>query len=198
MVLVVLCCLFVFLGMYIGKRFDFKNVSINIIFGLFLINCLFNVLPVCFSILSHNYHDMTFIYVLLGCVLGYILMTVISFKYDETDNISIAGFSLFNCYLLCVSKVSFFVLVVNIIYYILIGIYVCNSKSWVSVFIGAFLGFLLSFVSGWLFGYVFTIVFGFMIYFVLSVYGLVFRSNSKLHNIGLIVGLIVALLGCVL
>ena len=169
MVLVVLCCLFVFLGMYIGKRFDFKNVSINIIFGLFLINCLFNVLPVCFC-----------------------------FKYDETDNISIAGFSLFNCYLLCVSKVSFFVLVVNIIYYILIGIYVCNSKSWVSVFIGAFLGFLLSFVSGWLFGYVFTIVFGFMIYFVLSVYGLVFRSNSKLHNIGLIVGLVVALLGCVL
>lgn len=198
MVLVIICCLFVFLGMFIGKKFDLKIISINMIFGLFLMNCLFNVLPCAFSILYQNYHGSTFIYVLLGSFLGYLLMRLSSYKYEDSDNISIIGFTLFNSYLLFISKFNLLFLIVNVLYYIFIGIYIKNSKSWISVIIGSILGLVIGLINSWMIGYIFTIVVGFLIYFIISVYNLVFRSNNKYCYIGLIIGLIIAFLGCVL
>lgn len=195
MILAVLCCFFVFLGMYIGDRYDLKKVSINMMFGLFLINGLINILPKCFSFLSKNYHDMTFIYVVLCSILGFVIMKLSSFKYDQTDNISIAGFSFFNTFILVVSKFSFWFMIINILYYVIIGIYISHSKSWLYVFIGMIVGMNLGLFSLWIYGFLFSIVFSFLIYFIVSVYELVFRNNSRNCYIGLIIGMIISFLG---
>ena len=198
MLLVCLCCLFVFLGMYIGNKYDLRNVSINSIFGLFLINGIFNIFFGSYSMLSYNYHDTTFIYVILGIVIGFSLMKIIGYKYDETDNLTIAGFTMFNSYLLFVSKFNILFLIINILYYILIGLYITKSKSWISVFIGMVLGLLFSLTSSWIFGYVFTFVLGFILYFIVSVYTIVFKNNSKMGYYALICGVLVALIGAIL
>lgn len=198
MVLVIFCCLFVFLGMYIGNRYNLKSVSINVIFGLFLINSVFNILPYSDNILSFNYHDSAYIYCFLGCVLGYVLMKIFECKYDQTDNISIFGFSLFNSYLLFVSRFSFISILINIFYYVLIGLYIRNSKSWIYVFLGMFFGFFVSFISSFIIGYIFAIMFGFVISFVLSVHELVFRNTERNCLYGLILGILVGLVGCLL
>ena len=102
--LAVISSLFVFLGMYIGNKYNLKKYSINCIFGLFVINGVGRILFSSYSILYRNYHRSTFFFLLLGCILGYSLMKLVSFKYEETDNVSICGFTLFNTYLLCISK----------------------------------------------------------------------------------------------
>ena len=198
MVLVIISCLFVILGMYIGKKYDLKSESINSIFGLFIMNTLVNIFPKSYLILSKNYHGSTMFYVVLGSILGYLLMKLISYKYDDVDNVSIIGFTTFNSFLLFISKFNFLFLVINILYYIIIGIYVRNSKSWISVIIGMVLGLVLGLMSGWCIGYVFSIIIGFLIYFIVSVYELVFRNKNKNCYYGLIVGLIVALIGGIL
>lgn len=198
MVLVIISCLFVFLGMFIGNKFDLKNISINVIFGLFFINSLGNILPHCYDILYKNYHSATFIYVILGSVLGYFLMRLSGYKYEDSDNISIVGFTIFNSYLLYVSKFSFIFLIINILYYILIGIYVRDSKSWIFVIIGMVIGVLIAFINSWVIGYLFSIIIGFLIYFIVSVYGLVFRNKNKYCYIGLIISILIALLGSIL
>ena len=194
----VICSLFVFLGMYIGNKYDLKKYSINSIFGLFVINGLCGVLFNSYNILSINYHKSTILFLILGCVLGYCLMKLVSFKYEETDNISICGFTLFNTYLLVVSKFNFFFLLINILYYVLIGIYISKSKSWIYVLLGLILGLLFSLISSWIIGYIFSIIFSFLLYFIFSVYNLVFKSNSKMAYYSLLCGILVGLLGCVL
>ena len=92
MVLVIISCLFVFLGMYIGKKNDLKKSSINMLFGLFFINSLCVLLKNGFSILSLNYHSSTYYFVTLGSILGFVLMKIIDMKCEETDDISICGF----------------------------------------------------------------------------------------------------------
>lgn len=198
MVLVIFCCLFVFLGMFIGNKKNLKNVSINMIFGLFLINSLVNILPNSYSILYKNYHNITLLYVILGITLGYLIVKLCTYKYDDVDNISIAGFTIFNTFLLYVSKFNFMLLVINILYYVLIGIYVRNSKSWIFVFIGMILGIILGLINGWIIGYMFNMIIGSLIYFIVSVYGLVFRSNDKFCYIGLVFGMLIAFLGSIL
>lgn len=198
MVLVIFCCLFVFLGMYIGNRYNLKNASISVVFGLFLINSVFNILPYSDSILSLNYHDSAYIYCFLGCVLGYVLMKIFECKYDQTDNISIFGFSLFNSFLLFVGKINFIFVLVNIFYYILIGLYIRNSKSWIYVFLGVLFGFFVSFINSFVIGYIFTIMFGFIISFVISVHELIFRNTDKKCLSGLVLGILVGLVGCLL
>ena len=198
MVLVILSCMFVILGIYIGNRYDLKSASINSIFGLFFMNTLFNILPRSFYILSVNYHSSTILYVILGSSLGFMLMKLLSYKYDDIDNVSIVGFTIFNSFLLYVSKFNFLFLIINILYYILLGIYIRNSKSWISIIIGMILGIILVHISGWIIGYVFTIIVGSLIYFVVSVYEFVFRSNSKYCYYGLIAGVLIAFLGGIL
>lgn len=195
MILAIFCCFFVFLGMYIGDKFDLKKVSINMVFGLFLINGLINILPKCYIFLSKNYHNTTFIYIVLGFILGFAIMKISSFKYEQTDNISIAGFSFFNTLLLVASKFSIFLMIINVLYYVIIGIYISHSKSWFYVFIGMLIGMNLGLFSLWIYGFLFSIVFSFLVYFIVSVYELVFRSNDRNCYIGLIVGIIIALLG---
>ena len=68
MFLAVLSCLFIFLGMFIGERFDFKKLSINVIFGLFVLNSIASTLPFIYSCLYKNYHSSTWIFVILSVV----------------------------------------------------------------------------------------------------------------------------------
>ena len=192
------CSLFVFLGIYLCDRFDLKKYSINSIFGLFLVNGFFNVLIGGYGHLFINYHRSTFLFLVLGCILGFSIMKLIGFKYDETDNISILGFSLINSYLLVIGRFSFLFLLINILYYVLIGAYVKGSRSWIYVFLGVILGLFFSLFSGWIMGYMFTIIFGFLLYFILSVYGIVFKSSSRISYYALICGFLVALLGSIL
>lgn len=198
MLFVVLSCLFVFLGMYIGKKRDLKNISINCIFGLFLINSLFNVFDKGYFCLSKNYHDTTMFFSILGVILGILFIKISSFKYENSDDISIFGFTAFNSYLLFLSKFNLLFLIVNILYYVFIGIYIRNSRSWISVLIGMTFGLFLSLFSGWALGYLFTIFAGFLFYFIFSVYGLVFRNNDKKCYYALIIGMIIGLLGYML
>lgn len=198
MVLVIICLIFLFVGMYIGNKYDLKRVSINMIFGLFLINGLLNILPKNYSVLFINYHYSTWFYLILGSILGYLIMKIIGFKYDETDNISIAGFTIFNTVLLVVSRFNILLLFINILYYIMIGIYIRKSKSWISVLIGMVLGLLLSLVTSWVSGYVLAVILGFIIYFIASVYSIVFKSKDKFAYYGLIAGFVVALIGSIL
>jgi len=198
MVLVIISCLFVFLGMYIGKKNDLKKSSINMLFGLFFINSLCVLLKNGFSILSLNYHSSTYYFVTLGSILGFVLMKIIDMKCEETDDISICGFVVCNTIILLASKFNLLFFVINILYYVIFGIYIKNSKSWISVFIGMILGIVFYSLHTWLIGYVFTISFGFIIYFIYSVYTMIFRSGDKESYYYLIAGMAVALIGSVL
>lgn len=198
MILALFCCLFVFLGMFIGNKIDFKKMSISMVFGLFLINMLISIIPNSYDVLYKNYHSSTIFYLLLGSILGFLVMKLISFKYDETDNISIAGFCFFNSYLLVLSRFNIFFLIVNILYYILIGIYIRDSRSWISVIVGCFIGILFSLLSGWFIGYFLTIIIGFLAFYLISVYSVIIKNGEKSSYIGLIIGLVLAFLGGVL
>jgi len=195
MILAVLSCLFIFLGMFIGERFDFKKLSINVIFGLFTLNCLVSIIPYAYSYLYRNYHGSTFFYVLLSIVLGYLLIKLINYKYDDCDNISIVGFTFANTALFIFHRFSFLFLIINILYYILLGIYISKSKSWVYVLFGCIFAILSSLLGNWIMGYFYGISIGFVIYFILSVYNIVFRSNNKDSYTALVIGFIVALIG---
>ena len=197
MVLVIICLLFLFIGMYIGNRFDLKKISINMIFGLFLINSLIICMSGC-SFLLINYHNSTLLYLILGIIVGYLLMEIIGYKYDETDNISIGGFAFFNTFLLVNAKFNLLFLIINILYYVFIGIYISKSKSWISILIGMILGLVFSSITCWMFGYVLSIIIGFIIYFIVSVYSIVFKSNERKACYGLIAGMVIALLGGIL
>ena len=198
MVLVILCLIFLFVGMYIGNRHDLKKVSISMIFGLFLINALFNIMIKGYYILFINYHYSTWFYLILGSTIGYLLMKIIDFKYDETDNISIGGFALFNTILLVTGRFNILALIINGLYYVMLGIYIRKSKSWISVLVGMLLGLLFGLVTSWMLGYVFAVIFGFVIYFITSVYNIILKSKDKLAYYGLLAGIIVALIGSVL
>lgn len=198
MVLVILCLIFLFVGMYIGNKYDLKKISINMVFGLFLINALFNISCKGYYVLFRNYHYSTWFYLILGSIIGYLIMKIIGFKYDETDNISIGGFTLFNTILLVGNRFSIFSLIINILYYVIIGIYIRKSKSWISVIVGMILGLLFSLITSWILGYVFTIILGFIVYFIVSVYNIVLRSKDKFAYYGLIAGIVIALIGSVL
>lgn len=194
MVLVIVCLLFLFIGMYIGEKRDLKKNSISMVFGLFLVNLLF-VFLTSYSFLSMNYHSSTWYFLILGVFLGYLFMKIIGYRYDETDNISIGGFSLLNTFLLVTVKFRFLFMIINILYYVIIGIYIRKSKSWISVLIGMVLGLLFSSITNWMFGYVLTIALGFIIYFIVSVYSIVFKSTDKKTYYSLIFGMVIALLG---
>ena len=201
MVLVILSCLFVFLGMYIGRRFNLKYFSINVIFGLFLLNCLIKVLPVTCSLLSKNYHDSTFIFVFFGIVLGIVLMMLFDYKSDNCDDFSIIAFTMVNsCFLYNVFnyKFSLLLFIVNVLYYISIGIYIKDGKSWISVIIGMILGLLFGFINHWIIGYFYSISVGIILCFIYSISIVVTRSKDKYSYVGLILGLLVAFLGSVL
>ena len=195
MILSALCCLFIFLGMFIGEKYDLKKTSIHIIFGLFIVNFLVSLIPYVYSYLYVNYHSSTLMYVLLSIILGYLLIRLVNYTYEDSDNLSILGFTLFNTSLFCLHKFNILFLIINIFYYIFIGIYIKKSKSWIYVFIGCVLGILFSLINSWIMGYIFGINVGFLLYFILSVYNIVFRGNDKVCNIGLIIGLVVALFG---
>lgn len=198
MVLVIISCLFVFLGMYFGKKYDLKNVSINMVFGLFLVNCVCSIFDQGYALLKINYHSMAYYFAFLGCILGYVIMKIIDLKYDRTDNISICGFTVANSMILCVSKFNILFFLINILYYVAIGIYIRNSKSWFSVIIGMIIGLILGLFNGWLLGYVFSIIVGFIIYFVISVYTIIFRNGDKNGYYALIAGIVISLIGSML
>ena len=198
MVLVIISCLFVFLGMYFGKKYDLKNISINMIFGLFLINCVCSVFDYGYILLKTNYHSLTWYFIFLGCILGYVIMKIIDLKYDRIDNISICGFTIANSIILLVSKFNILFLIVNILYYVVIGVYIRNSKSWFSVIIGMIIGLILGSISCWILGYVFSIIVGFIIYFVISVYTIIFRNGDKNGYYALIAGIVISLIGSML
>jgi len=201
MFFVIISCFFVFLGMYIGQRWNIKYISINLMFGLFLFNCLVNILPNGYSLLSRNYHDTTFIYVLLGIILGVVLMMLFDYKNDSCDDVSIIGFTMINCFLLNNSmsiKFHFLLLIVNFLYYLVIGIYIKDGKSWISVFIGMVLGIFISFIGSWWIGYLFSIVVGIISCFIYSIYIVVVRNRGKYVYIALIAGLLLAFMGSIL
>ena len=85
----------------------------------------------------------------------------------------------------------------NILYYVIIGIYIRKSKSWISVIVGMILGLLFSLITSWILGYIFTIILGFIVYFIVSVYNIVLRSKDKFAYYGLIAGIVIALIGSV-
>ena len=85
MFLALFVCLFVFIGMYIGNKYDLKKISINILFGLFLINVLFSILTNGYYLLFTNYHGAAWYFVLLSSILGILLMLIIDIKYDSTE-----------------------------------------------------------------------------------------------------------------
>ena len=195
MILAVLSCLFIFLGMIIGNKFDFKKLSINVIFGLFAMNFLSITLSYVYSFLYSNYHSSVWLFILFSVILGYLIIKFINCKYDDCDNISIFGFTVVNTCLFISHTFSILFLIINILYYIMIGIYIKKSKSWIYVLCGCALGILLSFIKNWAIGYIYGIDAGFILYFVLSVYNMVFRNKEKGASISLIIGFIVALLG---
>lgn len=198
MVLVLLSCLFVFLGMYIGRRYNLKYFSINFMFGLFILNCLIQILPSAYSLLSKNYHDTTFIFVFLGIVLGVVLMMLFDYKSDNCDDISIIAFSMANSCLLFNTKISFLLLIINILYYVSIGIYIKDGKSFLSVFIGMILGFIFGIINHWIIGYFYSISVGIVLCFVYSISIVVTKCREKNSYIGLILGMIIAFLGSIL
>ena len=108
MVLVIISCLFVFLGMHIGKKYDLKKSSINMLFGLFLINSLCVILVNGYSFLSLNYHSSTYYFLILGSILGFVLMKIIDMKCSETDDVFV---------------ILFYFLLANLIYYSLLLIF---------------------------------------------------------------------------
>jgi hypothetical protein len=195
MILAVLSCLFVFLGMYIGNKYDSKRFSINVLFGLFTINCLSSAIICVYPFLFINYHSSTLFYVFLSVILGYLLIKFINCKYEDSDNVSILGFTIINTSLFIMHRSSILFLIINIIYYILLGIYIKKSKSWIFILSGCIIGIILSFIKVWAIGFVYGINVGFIFYFILSIYNIVFRNKDKGSSIGLIVGFIVALLG---
>lgn len=198
MVLVILCLIFLFVGMYIGNKYDLKKISINMIFGLFLMNGFCSILFKGYSLLAFNYHHSTWFYLILSCSLGYLIMKIIDFKYDETDNISICGFTLINTFLLVATKFNALGFIINLLYYVMLGIYIRKSKSWISVLIGMVFGLLFSLMISWMLGYIFTIIFGFVLYFIISVYNMVFKSKDKFAYYSLCAGIIIGLLGSIL
>ena len=198
MFLALFVCLFVFIGMYIGNKYDLKKISINILFGLFLINVLFSILTNGYYLLFTNYHGAAWYFVLLSSILGILLMLIIDIKYDSTDNISICGFTIANTIIFLTSKFNFLFLIINILYYIFIGIYVRNSKSWFSVIIGCLIGIVFNHCFDWMLGYIFSIIIGFIVYFIYSISGIIFKNIDRKYYYGLILGIIVALIGSVL
>ncbi len=195
MILVVFSCLLVFLGMFIGNKYDLKKISINAIFGLFTVNAFQCISSAVYPLLYKNYHKSTMFFIILGIILGYLVIKFINCKYEDSDNISILGFTVINTYLLIIHSFSIVFLIINILYYVLLGIYISKSKSWIYVLLGCFLGILLSLIKLWLIGYAYGICVGFVVYFILSVYNIVFRCKEKNAHIALIAGSIIALLG---
>ena len=195
MILAVLSCLFIFLGMFIGSKYNLKKVSINVIFGLFAINS-FQCVSLCvYNFLYRNYHNTTFFYIILGVVLGYLLLRLINCKYEDCDNVSIFGFTLLNTYLLIIHSFNILFLICNIIYYILLGIYIRKSKSWIYILLGCGIAIILSLFKFWFIGYIYAINVGFVVYFILSIYNMVFRSKDRSSIVALIAGFIIALIG---
>lgn len=189
--------LFVFLGIFIGKKFNLKYFSINSIFGLFLVNGLYDLL-LSSNFLSINYHNSTWFYLVLCGILGFVIMKLIGIKSDNPDDVSIVGFSFINCFFLLINKFSLVSFLISCLYYILIGIYIKDTKSYLYVFLGFVLAFISSFLSNWMFGFLFSTLVGFFAYFLFSIYILVTRNSQKMGVVGLIVGFVVGLLGGIL
>lgn len=198
MFLAVLSCLFIFLGMFIGNKFDFKKMSINTIFGLFSLNFISITSSYIYPYLYKNYHSSTFFFVLLSVILGYLIIKLINCKYEDCDNVSILGFTVVNTSLFIFHGFSFLFLIINIFYYILVGIYIRKSKSWIYVLLGCFLGILLSLIRCWGMGYIYGINAGFILYYILSVYNIVFKNRDKGSFISLVVGIVISILGGIL
>lgn len=195
MILGLVCCLFVFLGIFISCKKDFKKLSINALFGMFFINCLAVVIPFVYSVLYKNYHSTTLFFVLLSGVLGFLIIKLVNCKYEDCDNISILGFTFVNMSLLISHRFSILLLLVNILYYVLIGIYIKKSKSWIYVLLGSVLALIFSMFNSWVLGYVYGINIGFIMYFILSVYEIVFKNKEKYSGLSLVIGFVIALLG---
>ena len=117
---------------------------------------------------------------------------------DNPDDVSIVGFSFINCFFLFLGKFSIFSFIISSLYYILIGIYIKDTKSYLYVFLGFILAFISSFLSNWMFGFLFSTLVGIFIYFLVSIYMIVSRNNERAGIIGLVVGIIVGLLGGIL
>lgn len=195
MIFAILSCLFIFLGMFIGNRYDLKKISINAIFGLFTINVFQCISSAVYPLLYRNYHNSSWLFILLGILLGYLVIKLINCKYEDSDNISILGFTVVNSYLFILHNFNIIFLIINIFYYVFIGVYISKSKSWIYVLLGCFLGIILSLIKVWSMGYIYGITIGFVVYFILSVYNIVFRCKDKKSLAGLIVGFLIALLG---
>ena len=191
MILAVFSCLFIFLGMYIGEKYDLKKLSINVIFGLFVVNTFQCISAGAYPFMFVNYHNTTYFYI----VLGYLLLKLINCKYDDCDNISVLGFTIINTCLFIAHSFNILFLVINILYYIMIGIYIKKSKSWIYILLGCGIALILSLFKIWFIGYIYTINAGFILYFVFSVYNIVFRSKDKSSLVSLILGLVIALIG---
>ena len=198
MILVVTCFLFSFLGMYIGEKYDLKKASIYIIFGIFTINILCSMFPIAYELLYRNYHGSTWLYISLSILVGYLLIKLINYKYEDSDNLSIVGFIISNSYLLYLHKFSIIFFIINILYFILIGLYIKRSKSWIYVMTGSIIGIIFNYINAWGIGFVLSINIGFVLYYILSIYNIIFRCSNKKYYFCLIIAIIIAFLGGVL
>lgn len=193
-----LLSLFVFFGMFLCQKKNWKGESIFLIFGLLLFSLISCIIPCGYSFLYRNYHSNTFIYFVAGSLLGYLFMKLCSYKYDKCDNIVLIGYSLFISFLLCINKFNIFSLIISILFYIVIGIYIRNSNSFIGVLIGSLLGVLLSFFTSWINGYVICFIIGLVLYFILSLFIMIFRNKNKGYYYYLIIGMVIGFLGSLL
>lgn len=178
--------LFLLIGFYFSKKSNNKYLF-NFLFGFLLMEFIIRFVPITYNILSINYHDTTFFYIVLLMILG----IIISILFNKGQLLAYSSFFNFSGLF---SGFSFSLIIYSFIGFI-IGLNSLNRK-WLIMFILSFLiGFLFNFIGFWMVGYLYGILLGIVGYYLISMMGIVFKCKEKYVCFFLISGMILSYIG---
>lgn len=210
LILTFLLSIFIIIGTYINtllnkKNIRTKNVSINMLYGLLLLTSIIKILPVSYSLLSKNYHDTTYVYLILTILIGFIIIEIFNLNKKQNKNTSILSLMVF-CLIqgiiisnYNIQNIDYISMIFLSIYNIIIGIYIkeINNKklSIIPITVSYLIGLLLGNITNWQMGYLFSVSLGIIIYFIISLSSSIIKNkNSIYETIGLVIGMTLVLL----
>lgn len=203
--LLFLTAIFILIGIYVNtllnkKNIKTKNIVINIMYGILLFTSIIKILPTSYSLLSQNYHDTTYIYLILTILIGLIFIKLLTLNKNEnkiTSIFSLMSFCLIQGIIINnynIQNINYISLIYTSIYNFIIGFYIkeINNKKTPILLVILFyiVGILLGNINNWQMGYSFSVSLGIITYFIITMTpNIIKNKNSIYETIGLIAGI---------
>ncbi|MBP3920301.1 MAG: hypothetical protein J6D28_01920 [Bacilli bacterium] len=182
--------IFMIVGFFIGNKYKNDNL-ISLIFGFILFEFLVRYLPVSYNLLSINFHDATFLYIILLVILGFVIMKFFN------NNKFIIGCALFILMGFSLGFGFSFLLITYSIMCIFFGVCISSNKKILMLlmfFACCLFGCVLHGINDFRIGYLLGFCLGIVGYYIVKMFPSIIKCKKKITGLLLLIGMFLSFL----